>query len=46
MVTAIEDVVARPEMREACRERALRLYNNADRFSEYVDLYEEILRNK
>ena len=46
MAAAIEDVVSRPEMRTACRERALRLYNNEDRFSEYVDLYESILENK
>lgn len=31
---------------EACREKALRLYDKRDRFMEYIELYKEIIENK
>jgi glycosyltransferase involved in cell wall biosynthesis len=40
---AVEAVKSRGKARfsEACRERAVRLYNRDERYAEYVDLYEE-----
>lgn len=35
----------REAMRQACRERAIRLFNRQDRYKEYLQLYNEVLQN-
>lgn len=44
-VMEICSVPGREAMRQACRERAIRLFNRQDRYKEYLQLYNEVLQN-
>ena len=44
-VTEICSLPGREAMRQACRERAIRLFNRQDRYKEYLQLYNEVLQN-
>ena len=44
-VMEICSLPGREAMRQACRERAIRLFNRQDRYKEYLQLYNEVLQN-
>lgn len=44
-VIEICSLPGREAMRQACRERAIRLFNRQDRYKEYLQLYNEVLQN-
>ena len=44
-VMEICSLSGREAMRQACRERAIRLFNRQDRYKEYLQLYNEVLQN-
>lgn len=44
-VMEICSLPGRETMRQACRERAIRLFNRQDRYKEYLQLYNEVLQN-
>ena len=44
-VMEICSLPGRKAMRQACRERAIRLFNRQDRYKEYLQLYNEVLQN-
>ena len=44
-VMEICSLPGREAMRQACRERAIRLFNRQDRYKEYLQLYNEVLKN-
>ena len=44
-VMEICSLPGREAMRQACRERAIRLFNRKDRYKEYLQLYNEVLQN-
>ena len=44
-VMEICSLPGRETMRQACRERAVRLFNRQDRYKEYLQLYNEVLQN-
>lgn len=48
LAKAVMDICSLPgreAMRQACRERAIRLFNRQDRYKEYLQLYNEVLQN-
>ena len=48
LAKAVKEICSLPgreAMRQACRERAIRLFNRQDRYKEYLQLYNEVLQN-
>ena len=48
LIAAIDTILAKGKKHysDACRERAVKCFNKPDRYKEYIEVYNKILRNE